>query len=150
MQASSLSTQVLLRTPRYRRTSSSSSSRSTGEVWADSSIGWHLLINSKPTLNEGDRVFDEHGVLGLLSVGLLVRHDPRGCQKASGSILGGFLLRRLFGLGIPIRESRRADSNRFPCSSYELACGYPSACHRVPLRGHQPSTLCKKVVGGAS
>src|SRR5215210_6693161 len=52
MQATSLSTQVLWRTPRCRRTSSSSCLRSTGEGWADSSIGWHLLINSEATIEE--------------------------------------------------------------------------------------------------
>src|SRR5215210_850843 len=62
MQATSLSTQVLSRTPRCRRTSSSSCSRSTGEGWADSCIGWHLLINSEATIEEEGRASDEHGV----------------------------------------------------------------------------------------
>src|SRR5215204_679981 len=62
MQALSLSTQVLLRMPRCRRTSSSSSSRSTGEGWDDSSIGWHLLINSEATIEDEIRTSDEYGV----------------------------------------------------------------------------------------
>ena len=36
-------------------------------------------------------------------------------------------------LSTPVRESLRADSNRFP-AHYELACGYPSAYHHVSVR----------------
>src|SRR5215203_554475 len=63
MQASSLSTQVLLKMLRCRRTSSSSSSRSTGEGLADSFIGWLLLSGSEVKIAEDNRALVEHGVL---------------------------------------------------------------------------------------
>jgi predicted dinucleotide-binding enzyme len=62
MQALSLYTQVLLRTPRCRRTSSSSSSRSTREDWADSFIGWPFLINSEAKIAKDSSASDEHSV----------------------------------------------------------------------------------------
>jgi 8-hydroxy-5-deazaflavin:NADPH oxidoreductase len=54
-----------LETPRCRRTSSNSCLRSTGEGRADSFIGWHLLIDSEATIEEG-RTSDEHNVISSM------------------------------------------------------------------------------------
>jgi hypothetical protein len=66
MQATSRCMRVLSRMPRCRRTSSSSCLRSTGEVWADSFIGWRLLISSESTIGEDGRASDVHGGLSLI------------------------------------------------------------------------------------
>src|ERR687885_319044 len=69
MRATSRYMRVLWRTPHCRRTSSSSCLRSTGEGWADSFIGWCLLINSEPTLDKGGGASGEQSVLGLFARG---------------------------------------------------------------------------------
>jgi hypothetical protein len=55
------------------------------------------------------------------------------CQEQSVTSQG-FLYILRFSCKSREKESRRADSNRF-LAHYELACGYPDACHCVSVYG---------------